>query len=129
MSTADYGRAGAWTEALGVIAPLQEMMLQSWDGALRIFPAWPKTLEACYERLRAEGAFLVTAAWSKGTVTQLEILSEWGSPCAIYTPWPDRFQVHDNTGQTVAVTKDPFGRPLFPTAAGHRYTLQPSGRP
>ena len=37
----NYGRSGAWTESLGVLAPLQEMMLQSWDGALRIFPAWP----------------------------------------------------------------------------------------
>lgn len=128
MSTADYGRGGAWTESLGVIAPLQEMMLQSWDGALRVFPAWPKTLEARYERLRAEGAFLVTAAWSKGKVTQLEILSERGSPCAVYAPWPDGFQVHDNTGQVVAVTRDPFGRPVFPTTAGRRYILQPSAQ-
>ena len=37
----NYGRSGAWTESLGVLAPLQEMMLQSWDGALRILPAWP----------------------------------------------------------------------------------------
>jgi hypothetical protein len=125
MSAADYGRAGAWTESLGVIAPLQEMMLQSWDGALRIFPAWPKTLEARYERLRAEGALLVTAAWSKGTVTQLEIVSERGGPCAVYSPWPGGFQVRDNVGQQVTVAQDAFGRPLFATTAGRKYTLQP----
>ena len=42
MAVADYGRAGEMGEILGIVAPLQEMMLQSWDGALRIFPAWPK---------------------------------------------------------------------------------------
>ena len=41
MSTAIYGRAGAWSESLSAAAPLQEMMLQSWDGALRIFPPGP----------------------------------------------------------------------------------------
>jgi hypothetical protein len=125
MSTADYGRAGAWTEALGVIAPLQEMMLQSWDGALRIFPAWPRTLDARYERLRAEGAFLVTAGWTKGRVRELEILSERGAPCAVYSPWPEGLQVRDHAGQSVPVTKDPFGRPSFATTAGGQYLLEP----
>ena len=81
MSVANYGRAGAWTESLGVIAPLQEMMLQSWDGALRVFPAWPRDLDARFESFRAEGAFLVSAAWSQGRVTTLSVRSEKGSPC------------------------------------------------
>ena len=42
------------------------MMLQSWDGALRIFPAWPRAVDARFENFRAEGAFLVSAAWSQG---------------------------------------------------------------
>ncbi|MBI2302045.1 MAG: hypothetical protein HYU66_24335, partial [Armatimonadetes bacterium] len=35
MSVADYGHSGAWTETLGIAAPLQEMMLQSFGGVLR----------------------------------------------------------------------------------------------
>jgi hypothetical protein len=128
MSAADYGHAGAWTESLGILAPLQEMMLQSWDGALRVFPAWPRKLDARFERLRAEGAFLVTAAWANGSVAQLEILSERGGPCTLYSPWADGFLVHDAQGQAVAVTKDPFGRPMFATRAGGRYTLRPAAR-
>ena len=125
MSVANYGRAGLWTESLGVIGPLQEMMLQSWDGALRIFPAWPKGLDARFESLRAEGAMLVTAAWSQGRVTSLQILSEKGAPCRLYSPWPGGFKVADQTGQAVPVTEDQFGRPEFATKAGMRYMIVP----
>ncbi len=118
MSVADYGRAGAWTESLGVIAPLQEMMLQSWDGALRVFPAWPKDLDASFENFRAEGAMLVTAAWTQGRVTRLEIQSEKGAPCSLYSPWSGAFEVSDEKGEKVALSADAYGRPTFATKPG-----------
>lgn len=125
MSTANYGRVGAWTESLGVTAPMQEMMLQSWDGALRIFPAWPKCIDAQFENFRAEGAFLVSAAWSQGRVTTLMIHSERGSSCAIYSPWVSGIQVKDEAGTNIVVASDPYGRPQFQTTAGKNYRLQP----
>ncbi len=125
MAVANYGRAGAWTESLGVIAPLQEMMLQSWDGALRIFPAWPKAVDARFENFRAEGAFLASATWSQGRVVSLEILSEKGAPCRLYSPWASGFKVDDQSGQPVALTADPFGRSEFATQAGGRYAVAP----
>ncbi len=123
MSVADYGRAGAWTESLGIIAPLQEMMLQSWDGSLRIFPAWPKDLDAHFERFRAEGAFLVSAAWSQGTVTELKIFSEQGGPCSLYVPWPTKLQVLDQDGQEIMANPESDGRATFATRAGITYQL------
>ena len=126
MAVANYGHSGAWTESLGVIAPLQEMMLQSWDGALRIFPAWPKGLDARFESFRAEGAFLVSAAWSKGEVTALRILSEKGQPCCIYIPWRAGMDVLDDKGQEIEVTALPAGRASFPTRAGAAYELRPA---
>ncbi len=125
MAAANYGRAGAWTESLGVAAPLQEMMLQSWDGALRIFPAWPKNLEARFDSFRAEGAFLVTSAWSQGKVTSLSIRSEKGAPCKLYSPWPGGVRVTDRDGKAVSVAPDQYGRPSFATQAGMEYQLQP----
>ncbi len=126
MAIANYGHAGAWTESLGVIGPLQEMMLQSWDGALRIFPAWPKDLDARFENLRAEGAFLVSASWSGGKVASLEIHSEKGVPCRMYVPWPKGMKVNDAAGHDVAVTSEPNGRLRFPTRPGTTYTLRPA---
>jgi len=124
MSAANYGRLGAMGEALGIVAPLQEMMLQSWDGALRIFPAWPRTLDARFENLRAEGAFLVTAAWSQGQVSELSVRSEKGAPCRLYAPWPGGIRVTDGAGNDVPVIADPFGRPQFATRPGQEYHLQ-----
>jgi hypothetical protein len=123
MAIANYGHTGAWTESLGVVAPLQEMMLQSWDGALRVFPAWPKDLHASFRSFRAEGAFLVSAAWSKGQVTSLEIHSERGERCTIYAPWTGGIKIADSKGQAVKVSADPYGRAVFETRPGETYRL------
>ena len=125
MATANYGHCGAWTETLGVIAPLQEMMLQSWDGALRIFPAWPRNIDAAFRDFRAEGAFLVSASWKKGRVDTLEIRSEAGSTCRLYSPWPEGFTVKDEKGGEVTLTMDAYGRPGFPTQPAGKYVLTP----
>ena len=125
MAVANYGRAGAWTESLGVIAPLQEMLLQSWDGALRVFPAWPRDLAARFEHFRAEGAFLVSAAWSEGQVQSLRIASESGGRCRLYPPWPSGVKVTDESGQPVACAAEDYGRVGFDTRAGGEYRLEP----
>jgi len=121
MAVTVYGRAGAWTESLGVCAPLQEMMLQSWDGALRVFPAWPKGLEARFDGFRAEGAFLVSAYWADGQVRSLKIRSEKGAPCRIYPPRPDGIRVIDAANKEIPVTKDAYGRAEFATVPAGEY--------
>lgn len=125
MAVANYGRAGAWTESLGVIAPLQEMMLQSWDGALRVFPAWPRDLEAQFENFRAEGAFLVSAAWSQGRVTSLRVVSEAGGRCRLYPPWSSGAEVIDHGGRRIECVSEDYGRVSFATDPGGTYRLEP----
>ena len=101
-------------------------MLQSWDGALRIFPAWPRTVDARYETFRAEGAFLVSATWAEGQVQLLEILSERGARCQLYSPWPSGLEVLDSAGQSVKCAADQFSRIGFATQAGGKYRLRPA---
>jgi alpha-L-fucosidase 2 len=101
------------------------MMLQSWDGALRIFPAWPRDQDARFESFRAEGALLVSAAWSKGKVVSLQVFSEKGSACRLYVPWNEGMKVTDSAGQPVTVTPQLDGRAQFATRAGASYRLQP----
>ena len=125
MAIANYGRSGAWTESLGVTAPLQEMMLQSWDGALRIFPAWPRALEARFDDFRAEGAFLVSAAWANGRVQSLAIHSERGARCRLYPPWPGGLKVVDEAAQTVDCRAEEYERVSFATQPGGKYRLTP----
>jgi hypothetical protein len=129
MSVGNYGHDGAWTESLGVIAPLQEMMLQSWDGSLRIFPAWPAKLAASYHNLRAEGALLVSASWSDGAVRSLALHSEKGAPCRLYSPWPGKPRVVDAHKSAVEVHEESGGRWSFATRAGESYELSGPGAP
>jgi hypothetical protein len=123
MSAANYGHAGAWTETLGICAPLQEMMLQSFGGVLRLFPYWPKSVDAEFTTFRAEGAFLVSARWSDGAIKEVEILSERGSDCRLYSPWPGGVKVETAEGQPVAVAAPVDGIHRFTTQAGERYRL------
>ena len=126
MSAGMYGHAGAWTETLGICAPLQEMMLQSFGGVLRIFPYWPKAVDASFTTFRAEGAFLVSATWANGAVQSAEIVSERGAPCRLYSPFEGGLKVETADGKAVEVPAPEEGIYRFETAAGGRYRL---GRP
>lgn len=127
MALANYGRLGGWTESLGIIGAIQDLLMQSWSGVIELFPGWPRHLDAAFETLRAEGAFLVTAAWQGGRVTSVEIISEAGAACALRNPWPGRaVMIHEvETGTAHPIQEEEGGSFCFPTRSGHRYRLIP----
>jgi alpha-L-fucosidase 2 len=58
---------------------VQEMLLQSHDGVMEVFPAIPETWrDASFNQLRAEGAFVISAKKENGKVTTVTIVSEKG---------------------------------------------------
>jgi len=67
---------------------IQEMLLQSHEGVLRLFPCWPRELDARFGTLRARGAFLVSAQIKKGEIGAVRIVSEKGRDCVVQNPWP-----------------------------------------
>jgi len=113
------------SEELAVMAPLQEMMLQSWDGILRVFPGWPRSVKASFRDLRAEGAFLVSASWADGKVTTWRVKSEAGGPCRLYPAWDGGVQVTGGDGKTVTVRSEAEGTMSFETQAGQTYAISP----
>lgn len=120
-----YGHCGAWAESLGVIAPLNEMMLQGYNHIMNVFPNWPRNVNASFRDFRMEGAFLVSAAWENGKVIDVEIVSERGLTCRLFSPWKSGFQVKDGTGKAVTVTAEPEGVFRFETTSGGKYRLHP----
>ena len=42
------------------------------------------------DRLRAVGAFLVSAELTSGNITGVNITSEKGSDCVVVNPWPEK---------------------------------------
>lgn len=77
-------------------ATLNEMVLQSYEGVLRIFPNWDKSLDCRFENLRADGAFLVTAQMQSGKITELEILSEQNGKLTLENPFERCRIISDN---------------------------------
>ena len=87
IAQADYWYEGAMSECLGIIKPMSEMLIQSWEGAINVFPNWPEELDASYRDLRTRGAFLVSSGFKDGEVQSIEIKSEHGGECKIINPW------------------------------------------
>ena len=120
MSIAGHGRAGAWTESLSCMAPLQEMLLTSWDGAIRLFPLWPTKDDVAFSHWRAQGAFLVSAELRGGSLARFSVASEKGADCLVHGDWA----VFDSTGRPVSTDRDAYGRLRFKTVAGGTYELR-----
>ena len=79
---------GIWFENFGLPVVINECLLQSYNGVIRLFPNWPVNQSAAFEQLRAVGAFLVSAEYHDGQVVRVKIMSEKGGNVKIYSPWP-----------------------------------------
>ncbi len=64
---------------------IQEMLLQSHTGVVRVFPAVPSSWRnVSFDKLRAQGAFLVSAQKSGGEIKKVRVFSEKGGRFRIY---------------------------------------------
>jgi alpha-L-fucosidase 2 len=80
-------------------AAVQEMLLQSHNGVIEVFPATPDTWqEASFHQLRAEGAFVISSEKEKGKVKTISIISEKGGELRIRNVF-EHFQVDQATHQ------------------------------
>ena len=75
-------------------AALQEMLLQSHTGKIHIFPALPKDWkDLSFEKLRAEGAFLVSASLQGGKLAHAEITAEQGGTLQVINSFGPEYQL------------------------------------
>ena len=121
LSQQGLGHTGLYGESLSMFAPLQEMMLQSWDGAIRLFSQWPAGVNARFENFRAEGAFLVSAEFNDGQVQPFMITSEAGKRCRVHPPWDGSVVVSSNGEAVVTSAED--GVICFDSIAGTAYEI------
>ncbi|WP_343523997.1 glycoside hydrolase family 95-like protein [Pedobacter sp.] len=92
-----YRESGPVIETpLAAATSIQEMLLQSWGGKIRVFPAIPTSWQnTSFKQLLAEGAFLVSADWQKGSTQQIQITSLKGGGLTLVTDMPE-FTIHSN---------------------------------
>lgn len=66
---------------------VQEMLLQSHTGVIRVFPAIPDSWkDVSFNNLRAVGAFIVSATMEGGRVGRVKITAEKGGELKLYIP-------------------------------------------
>jgi hypothetical protein len=120
-------RMAVWVENFSLPAVLNECMLQSYDGVIRLFPNTHQLGPARFHNLRAVGAFLVSASWDGEKVSSLLLLSEKGCPVRLVSPW---------NGAAARITRVQDGAEissrregeilLFGTEPGERYRIEPA---
>ena len=74
-------------ESMSVLASaMNESLLQSYDGTLRIFPAFPANKTGRFT-LHAVGGFVVSSEIKSGKIQWISIKSLLGNPCKLELPW------------------------------------------
>ena len=66
-----------------VPSTINEMLMQSYEGVIRLFPCWNKKSDASFTNLRADGAFLVSAELKDEKIASLKITSLKGRACNV----------------------------------------------
>jgi hypothetical protein len=120
-------RMGVWTENLSLPAVLNECLLQSYSGTLRLFPNTKNLGPARFRNLRGASAFLVSAAWDGNIVSAIEILSERGATARIVNPWgTTKIQVIRSADNRAISTRYAADILEFETRPGERYRVEPA---
>jgi hypothetical protein len=74
-------------EAMSVLTTaMNESLLQSYDGILRVFPAFPAHKTGRFT-LHARGGLIVSSEIKSGNVQWISIKSLLGNPCKLALPW------------------------------------------
>ena len=91
-------------ESMSVLATaMNESLLQSYDGILRIAPAFPANKSGRFT-LYAEGGFVVSSEIKSGTVQWICIKSKYGNSCRVEIPWSKAF-VYSNVNNNYYTLK------------------------
>ena len=117
-------------ETIGIFATaINEMLLQSHEGKIKVFPAIPSNFSAAF-RLCAEGAFNVSSAIdSSGVISFVEIESQAGKECRIQNPWRNDVTVVTKDNQQVNVQINDIGVISFKTRKGETYIITEKNSP
>ncbi len=118
-------------EYLGVhLAVMNESLLQSYNGKIRVFPALPTdtTLVTRFS-LAATGGFLVTSEREGGDIKYVGLASAVGNMATVINPWGTAAVQVRKIGVTAPVMTASTASLTFPTAAGGVYVVERVAKP
>ena len=122
--------SGGGIEQVGATLAINELLLQSHEGFLALFPAWGAGAAASFTTLRTRGAFLVSASIdsTRTVAAGVRIVSEAGGVCRVLSPWKDAPRVVGAGGAAVAVREETVrgvAVHAFDTEKGGAYRMSP----
>jgi hypothetical protein len=111
-------------ESMSVLATaMNESLLQSYDGVLRVFPAFPADRNGRFT-LHAAGGFIVSSEIRSGMVQWICIQSLLGNPCKLDLPWANAVAF---SGAKKSGKKISRSNPEIMTKAGEVLMILPEG--
>ena len=66
---------------------ISEMLMQSYNGIIRLFPAWKDQEDASFENLSAEGGISVSAVYKDGQTVWVELRASKDTDFKLLNPW------------------------------------------
>ncbi|MFC5824046.1 glycosyl hydrolase family 95 catalytic domain-containing protein [Nonomuraea insulae] len=116
---------GGGIENVNVITSgLNEMLMQSFQNDVKVFPAWPTGTNAKFGDLLAHGGFLISSSRVSGSVQYIRSVSQSGGGFTFTNPWAGSVQVYRNGANTGTVSGSKI---TIATSAGDTLLLAPSG--
>jgi hypothetical protein len=117
-------------EYLGVhLVVMNESLLQSYDGKIRVFPALPADTSLVTRfTLAASGGFLVTSEREGGDIKYVGLRSNLGNMATVVNPWGTAVQVR-KIGAAAPVISSSSATLSFATDAGGVYVVERVAKP
>jgi hypothetical protein len=120
-----YGGGGIETCG-GITGAINEMLMQSHEGIIRLFPCWPAGRDAAFRDLRARGAFLVSARRISGIVCDVVVFSEHGGICRMALPWNYATVILSDNNGVIRKMEAKMGNIVFNCRDGTTYYITQS---
>ncbi|MBR4241387.1 MAG: hypothetical protein IKR97_04110, partial [Eubacterium sp.] len=113
-SVATHYFHGGYTESLGIVGALTDMLMISSNRTVKLFKGIPKKQKASFKNLRAEGAFLISAEKDADQVIKVSVHAEVGGKIKFENPWfPEKCQINYSDGR-----KESFSDQIFVLTMG-----------
>ncbi|GGI45610.1 hypothetical protein GCM10008018_13020 [Paenibacillus marchantiophytorum] len=119
-------------EKAGATEAFNNLLLQSDNYVIKVFPDWVQNKDAKFVRLREKGAFLVSSEYKGATqeVQYVDITSEKGKDLSVMNPWPGKeVEVYEDGVRIEATKSTNHSGEIYtvPTKANSSYVLKQTG--
>ncbi|MEV4139423.1 hypothetical protein AB0J72_45585 [Dactylosporangium sp. NPDC049742] len=110
-------------EKAGAVEAVNNLLLQSSNGIIRLFPVWPAGKDAGFVNLREKNAVLVSSRLQGGRVQYVDFTTQVDGQVRFQNPWPGQSITVTRVGGGAVSSSESGGVVTFTGAAGATFTV------